>query len=75
MSNTEITPEALNELVEKHSSPISRDMLIQATAQAIGNASQNTTFAQQHMNTINHVSTAQSIALIQSLGATSAAGL
>jgi hypothetical protein len=62
--------EQINELVAKYAPSISRSMLVQATAQALGNASHNATFAQQQQNVIINTNTALSAAMIHSVGAT-----
>lgn len=62
--------EKINELVAKYSPGISRSMMVQAVAQALGNASHNATFAQQQQNTIINTNTALSAAMLHSVGAT-----
>lgn len=58
-----------HQLVNKFALPVSRNMLVQATAQALGNASHNATFAQQQQNTIINTNTAMSASIIHAIGA------
>ncbi|SFD51900.1 RebB family R body protein [Pseudoalteromonas denitrificans] len=68
MSNQ--SPEQLcNDLVSQYAPGISRSMLIQATAQALGNAAHNASFAQQQQNIIINSNTALSTSIIHAIGA------
>jgi len=58
-----------NKLVAQYSPPISRSMLVQVTAQALANAAQNATFAQQQQNVIINANTSVSAALLHAIGA------
>ncbi|OUS25025.1 hypothetical protein A9Q99_22525 [Gammaproteobacteria bacterium 45_16_T64] len=58
-----------NELVAKYAPSISRSMLVQVTAQALANAAQNATFAQQQQNVIINANTAVSAGLLHAMGA------
>ncbi len=58
-----------NALVAKYAPTISRSMLLQAVAQAMGNAAHNATFVQQQNNLLINTNTALSTGLIHSLGA------
>ena len=62
--------EQINELVAKYAPSTSRSMLVQAVAQALGNAAHNGTFAQQQLNVIIHTNTALNAAMLYSVGAT-----
>lgn len=63
------TEENLNDLVAKYAPSLSRSMMVQAVAQAMGNASHNATFAQQQQNMIINTNTALCAAMVQSVGA------
>lgn len=58
-----------HQLINKFALPVSRNMLVQATAQALGNASHNATFAQQQQNVIINTNTAMSAGIIHAIGA------
>ena len=62
--------EQINELVAKYAPSTSRAMLVQAAANALGNAAHNGTFAQQQLNVIIHANTALNAAMLHSVGAT-----
>jgi hypothetical protein len=62
--------EKINDLVAKYAPSLSRSMLLQAAAQALGNAAHNATFAQQQTNMIINTNTALSAAMLHSVGAT-----
>ena len=57
------------ELANKYAPSISRSMLLQATAQAIGNAAHNATYAQQQHNLLINTNTVLSSGLIHTIGA------
>lgn len=61
--------ELCNALVSQYAPSISRSMLVQATAQALGNAAHNATFAQQQHNMIINTSTSVCAGMLQALGA------
>lgn len=56
-------------LTTKYAPSISRAMLLQATAQAMGNAAHNATFVQQQHNLLINTNTALSTGLIHTIGA------
>lgn len=58
-----------NKLATKFAPSISRAMLLQATAQAMGNAAHNATFVQQQQNMLINTNTALSTGLIHTIGA------
>lgn len=58
-----------NQLVAQYAPTISRAMLVQVTAQALANAAQNATFAQQQQNVIINTNTAVSAGLLHAMGA------
>ncbi len=57
-----------NELVNKYAPSISRSMLVQAIAQAMGNAAHNASFTQQQQNLIINTNTALSAGILHSIG-------
>lgn len=57
-----------NELVNQYAPSLSRSMLLQTTAQALGNAAHNATFAQQQHNMIINTSTALNAGMLQAIG-------
>lgn len=63
------TAEQINQLVTKYAPATSRSMLVQAAANALGNAAHNGTFAQQQLNVIIHTNTALNVAMLHAMGA------
>lgn len=59
----------IKDLVNQQSPQVSRAMLVQATAQALGNAAHNATYSQQQHNVLIKTNTAIGANLILSLGA------
>jgi len=59
----------IHELVNQQTPQVSRAMLMQATAQALGNAAHNATYSQQQHNVLIKTNTAIGTNLILSLGA------
>ena len=57
-----------NELVNKYAPSISRSMLVQAIAQAMGNAAHNASFTHQQQNLIINTNTALSAGILHSIG-------
>jgi Killing trait len=58
-----------NELLAKYAPKISRSMLLQATAQALGNAAHNASFTQQQQNLTINTNTALSATILHAIGA------
>ena len=65
----ETAEDLCNELVCQYAPSISRSMLVQVTAQALGNAAHNATAAQQQHNAIIQTNTALSAGIIHAIGA------
>lgn len=67
---SESTVEKLcSKLTAEYVPSLSRSMLLQATAQAMGNAAHNATFIQQQHNLLINTNTALSTGLIHTIGA------
>ncbi|MBQ4813144.1 hypothetical protein A7985_21770 [Pseudoalteromonas luteoviolacea] len=58
----------LNELVAQQAPGLSRDMLLQATAQSLGNSAHNATLAQNQHNAIIKTNTALASEMLLSMG-------
>jgi hypothetical protein len=61
--------EKANALVSQYAPAISRSMMVNAVAQAMGNASHNATFTQQQHNIIINNSTALNAGMLYAIGA------
>ena len=60
--------QVVNELMTQFAPPLSRSMLVQTTAQALGNAAHNATFVQQQQNSLISTNTSVGTSILHAIG-------